>query len=431
MQNNLDYKLNRVETSIDTIKHNLALEPTAPIEDVVTATEFNLKKMMNIFIQQEEPETKDGLWLKTDPFDYDVIKVDETYQVEGKIIIDPENNPAASCRPSVYGGGIQYKDDFYWLTTGKLHYFDKQAQTIKEIPEFATALKASGLTMPSYSNCATILDDVLYIYTPDNLIHYYNMKTHEYSTFATEVNTSKHFMFGYEDKLYFISHFGYTDVQSHSISVKTHKVVKTFDNAPFYITVRYGYLPFVGGRQLVAAFTSMGNQRGMFWFDPVEYTYTKDTHSDMGNFLPSRETSVFVYDNYLYYGGSNSYFRILDLTDYTYDAYNSYSLTSTFGLDTAVDTVVWIDDGKMYLVDSRQQTCPTATFTTPCDENTLVLRQGVFKGGITQNIALYSVPTTVGKIVWPIYDVAYYKDGKYNTAFTVYYGNGTSWNKLK
>lgn len=431
MQNNLDYKLNRVETSIDTIKHNLALEPTAPIEDVVTATEFNLKKMMNIFIQQEEPETKDGIWIKSEPFEYEQLKVDESYVIEGTFVIDPDNNPTAAYKPGTYGGGIQYKDDFYFITGAALYYFDKNEQTIKEIPEFKTNQTAHGAG--TTTNHGAIINDILYMYTNTNIIHTFNLTTYEYNTFETPLDSTRHFMFAANNKVFFVTDSNNLTKQSFCIDAKTHKLIDTFDNAPGPLTLGQGFLPFVGGQQLLVNFTSMGNLETKVWFDPVTYKYTNDNNRAMGNFLPSREKSIFTYSHYLYYT-SGDYLCLLDLNNPTsYDAEMGVNLIKTMGIDEVPfgGSSVWIWDNKAYMVDNRQQVCATSDITTPCEENTLILQQGQYKSGGIQNVALYSVPVTTGKIVWPIRDVAYYKDGKYNTALTVYYGNGTSWNKLK
>ena len=88
-ENSLNNKFNRVDSAIAEMRQNLNLQSTDSIETVAETTALNLKKLMNIFIQQEEPETKDGIWIKSDPFEYDEIKVDETLVIEGQF--EPEN----------------------------------------------------------------------------------------------------------------------------------------------------------------------------------------------------------------------------------------------------------------------------------------------------------------------------------------------------
>lgn len=88
-ENSLNNKFNRVDSAIAEMRQNLNLQSTDSIETVAETTALNLKKLMNIFIQQEEPETKDGIWIKSDPFEYDEIKVDETFVIKGQF--EPES----------------------------------------------------------------------------------------------------------------------------------------------------------------------------------------------------------------------------------------------------------------------------------------------------------------------------------------------------
>ena len=60
-ENSLNNKFNRVDSAIAEMRQNLNLQSTDSIETVAETTALNLKKLMNIFIQQEEPETKDGI----------------------------------------------------------------------------------------------------------------------------------------------------------------------------------------------------------------------------------------------------------------------------------------------------------------------------------------------------------------------------------
>lgn len=58
----LNDKLNRVEMVTKDLRTKLKLDSSAVIEDVVEAT--NLAALANVFIQEEEPNIKDGIWIK-------------------------------------------------------------------------------------------------------------------------------------------------------------------------------------------------------------------------------------------------------------------------------------------------------------------------------------------------------------------------------
>jgi hypothetical protein len=60
-ENSLNNKFNRVDNAIAEMRQNLNLQSTDSIETVAETTALNLKKLMNIFIQKEEPKTKDGI----------------------------------------------------------------------------------------------------------------------------------------------------------------------------------------------------------------------------------------------------------------------------------------------------------------------------------------------------------------------------------
>ena len=61
MANNLNSKLTRVDEAIATMRQNLKISSNAPVEEVVNATNFALKDLMNIYIQEDEPAQKDGI----------------------------------------------------------------------------------------------------------------------------------------------------------------------------------------------------------------------------------------------------------------------------------------------------------------------------------------------------------------------------------
>ena len=63
MENGLNEKLTRVDTAVATIKRNLHFAEDAVIEEVAGST--SLKRLLNIFIQDNEPEIKEGIWIKT------------------------------------------------------------------------------------------------------------------------------------------------------------------------------------------------------------------------------------------------------------------------------------------------------------------------------------------------------------------------------
>lgn len=75
-ENRLNTKLNRVDEAIGTLRQKLKLNENDPVEKVVEKSD--IKNHLNIFIQDTEPETKEGIWIKTaDKLQIDKIVTDE------------------------------------------------------------------------------------------------------------------------------------------------------------------------------------------------------------------------------------------------------------------------------------------------------------------------------------------------------------------
>lgn len=61
-ENSLNNKLNRVEMVTKDLRTKLKLDNSAVIEDVIEAT--NLAALANVFVQENEPNIKDGIWIQ-------------------------------------------------------------------------------------------------------------------------------------------------------------------------------------------------------------------------------------------------------------------------------------------------------------------------------------------------------------------------------
>ncbi len=70
MSQTLNNKIVRVDNAISTLKTNLHLPADAPIEDVA-----NLKNLVRLYVQSEEPDSKDGIWLQTAKPELEKVKI--------------------------------------------------------------------------------------------------------------------------------------------------------------------------------------------------------------------------------------------------------------------------------------------------------------------------------------------------------------------
>jgi hypothetical protein len=63
-ENNLTSKLDRIDSAINTMREKLVMNSSASIEEIAEATD--LKPLSNIFIQENEPQNKNGIWIQAD-----------------------------------------------------------------------------------------------------------------------------------------------------------------------------------------------------------------------------------------------------------------------------------------------------------------------------------------------------------------------------
>lgn len=112
MQESLNEKLQRVESSLTTIKNNLHFEANAVIEDVAASTD--IKRTMNLYIQNEEPANKEGIWIQADKdsHPYDKIIADDDIEVSRKWKIQ-EMFPLPGITASNIRNSTVYGDKIY------------------------------------------------------------------------------------------------------------------------------------------------------------------------------------------------------------------------------------------------------------------------------------------------------------------------------
>ena len=171
MANNLNSKLTRVDEAIATMRQNLKISSNAPVEEVVNATNFALKDLMNIYIQENEPTEKDGIWLQTAPFDYDSVTIDERCHVKNTIDQKPGQHYASS---SALAGFVQVGNYVYEAVDRQINKYDINTWAYEKIASLSASVSAF-----------TITNNKMYI-TCVNLQHFYevDLDTSEIVTLA-------------------------------------------------------------------------------------------------------------------------------------------------------------------------------------------------------------------------------------------------------
>ena len=89
--NNLNTKIDRVDTAIAEMRRNLSLNANAEIEEVAASTKMNLKNIMNVYIQEEQPTTFEGIWIQQEAEEWEHLMVDEDIAKLGEFEADAVN----------------------------------------------------------------------------------------------------------------------------------------------------------------------------------------------------------------------------------------------------------------------------------------------------------------------------------------------------
>jgi hypothetical protein len=219
-ENSLNNKLNRIDETLLVMKNNLGLSNNEVIENLATAT--NLHSLANIFIQEEEPSIKDGIWVqaKKETHPYDTIRIDGDIIIPGEWRFDHPEILSVSNKISYYC--TDYQNCMYFIGADKgLHEYDfnsKQVKTlvssqaadsnaisgvitdgehifvwgnmtIYEYDKKGTRLNVFNCGLYPYCMCKDKNSPILYIIS-ERAVHAYNTTTKEIAQIGSVSNSS-------------------------------------------------------------------------------------------------------------------------------------------------------------------------------------------------------------------------------------------------
>lgn len=419
MNNSLNNKLDRVDSAIAMMRNNLKINANAPVEDVVKATQFGIKELINIYIQEEEPASKDGIWLQTAPFEYDTFTVDEDCKVKDTI-----EKTLGSHEYTGYDSTNKILADKNYI----YHCYNKNIYR----HNIETGTRELIGSLPNNISSFTIYNDKIYlVYVSQTDFVEYDLNTNEYKTILNLPFSSNTHAIGRESSK--VAIFGRN--QGILLDLKT----LTYVNMPAYPqTYCYGggsyacTLPSWGGLILTPVFgygASSPVREYCGFLDPETNTFSWLPHPGgyweeivdnaiVGNVLyriNSRENGIMVYQ--LPSQGNSAENKGYIMTGYDF---------RRGGLTNAKESLYTFTG-----IGSGSQVYKIASETSSYDENTLVLIQGRYKT-TKRDITLFSLPeTSVGKLQWSFNDIFPCVDGQLLTNIPTYYGNGTEWIKYK
>lgn len=172
MNNSLTNKLDRIDTTLGIMKTNLGLSQNEVIENLADAT--NLHTLANVFIQEEEPERKDGIWLQANSktYPYDTIRIDGDIIIPGAWRFDHSETLSVNNKISYYC--TDYQNDMYFIGANNgLYEYNFNSKQIKTL--------VSSQAADSNSISGIITDG-------EHIFVWGNMSIYEYDKEGTRLN---------------------------------------------------------------------------------------------------------------------------------------------------------------------------------------------------------------------------------------------------
>ena len=418
MENGLNEKLTRVEETVGQIKTNLKLNNAAPIEEVVTATELKLKNLLNIYVQENEPEQKEGIWLQMPHFDYASVTIDETLGVKDETTGDdrwPELPSSAmalvECQNEIYGvvnsnGSI-----------GKIYKADENMNwsLYDEIPR-ATI---------NVSSCCASDDNYIYL---TNLsggitqIARYNPTTKEIITHKFASSVYESILGVYNNTLYI---FGQTSNKGVTYNFDTQEQGE-IPGCPRYMNIELynNQLSMWNGMFYIPGVkaSSSSSSYSAYFFDPIANQWIANAPNPGAyNCYSTVVVGDYAYSSHYSYNSGDKW-RKTNLTTGTVANLSNIAVGEKSAILYLKGTVFIKNGTKLYSL---------ANDTSSYDSNTVVIIQGQYKLN-AHKISLFSLPETKGgKLIWAVADVYPFNNGQLLTNVPTYYGNGTEWIKFK
>ena len=444
-ENSLNNKLNRVEDSLVMIKNNLHFSDDAIIEEVAEST--NLARLTNIFIQEKEPQLKDGIWIQADSAShpYDAIKADKNIIVPNKWRHDfaKTNSISSSFIPGLRRKSLTIGDNTY-ICLGNSQGVVKYNHTTNTV----TALPIA--TKDIYDMDTNGLDELYLIFT--NKVEIYNIETntstthvasHSYGQWRTccysAYNNSLYLLHGGKGGDYIRITIAQFDLNSKTLTTLQHYTPHSVSNG-----CSGTQHMFMHGTDLIclrAETNQYGRENHCFKIDTVTNTITNMSAEPLNNLICPQYHFYFDLnsDHYIVVCGPTQ-----SLPTQVYKINNEtleYEDVTNIFLDADAANLVYVSayDGGFYGFIGRNGTssfkeliCVPMNIITPVyDNNFIVIYQSPIDRTMKQT-PLWSYSGLEGRLCQSFYNVYYYnKETGFDFTLPMYYGDGTKWIKFK
>ena len=414
-ENSLNNKLTRVDDTLSLMKHNLSLSENAVIEDLAKAT--NLHNLLNVFIQMEEPEKKDGVWLQTQPFDFVDFTVDENMHIVGEL--EGEDKWPVDTKPNKYNSACTGDATGFYIaySTTIYRYIYNEYRTIE------------WYTLTKQPNCLCSHDGYLYAIYNGTQFCRININTKEVEELPTlpASHSTGPYMAPIDDKIYLFKSGQMDTFYVYNINTKEFETLtghKKYLKSTINGTINQ--LPIYNGKILVPNNTTGSGYSNYqcYWYDPVADAWAV-ANIDGTN---TEFSAAVIIGNDIYFigGGTNPYLNHTNLIENVKER-----ISLPFNIEAGNDGLYNCGGQLVYSSAATRKTYTFAKDTSAYDHDTIVMLQGAYKS-TNYLTSLYTVPRTgVGAFKWAFNDIYPYINGELIGNIPSYYGDGEKWIKFK
>ena len=420
-ENSLNNKLNRIDETLLVMKNNLGLSNNEVIENLATAT--NLHSLANIFIQEEEPSIKDGIWIqaKKETHPYDTIRIDGDIIIPGEWRFDHSETLSPNNKISLYC--TDYQNYMYFIGANNgLYEYDFNSKQVKTLvpSQAADSNSVSGMTTDG-----------------EHIFVWGNMDIYKYDREGTRLNVFSCGVYPYcmcksknSPILYVISERA---IHTYNTTTKEVAQIGSVSNSSYF---RNAILLDDTRILLLGSTHNWGIYNGIF--DLTTNSYTSISSLDR-IFGLSQGAVAGVYGGSVYtfvlrdetnWKGTitKGVFKI-NLLDFSYEDLTEQFFNGDFSELLGFSFV----NGSYYALDYNTSTLliPQDSTSVQYDDSSIV----IFQAPITKTekqTALWTYPCLKGRMCQSFFDVYYYnKETGFNFTLPIYYGNGIEWIKFK
>ena len=465
-ENGLNTKLSRVDEAVSTLRRKLKLIENDPVEKVVEKSD--IKNHLNIFIQDTEPETKEGIWIKTaDKLQIDKIVTDEMPFVKWEAInssLFPQLNISSTYvyKPAIIGDDIYFTYSTTTSASTKLCRLHIPTWTTTEIKSFP------GKYLYKKDTCV-VEEDIYFLgngsstsYEP-NTCWKYNTSTDTWTQLADMPGSPSANLWSavYIDGFIYMigvksTSTSYNDVYKYDIQNNTWSYVTSI------VWTGLGRKRCLAHGKTICIFNMRdenGNNNGagvqdyeynkILYFDTETLNISSSTLAGYKYGLHQSGAQHIDYGcvvNDIYYGiykqdvpssgdsGKDFQVVIYDLKEQQQLAITDFDSTMWTGYGNNAALIPYKNTILKFasVTGSKINVEAFSLISKEYDNNTLVIMQGKNNPSAITTELFHVDGLAEGRILYPVFNVAHYTtEGGLNYKLNLYYGDGESWHNYR